>query len=291
MVWPIADCVTAARIDLALLVAAGPIGRTRLFGFIGLLLSLNALPTFVGESVQTHGWLVASLNLFDISAIVWLALAAAVAIAFERIGEPAQETSATVADLVIATGAVLIALIPVPPLSAGALSAVSLWGLITGPRGSQARRSAAVFLSLSTFLFWGRIFLALGAGPLLSADALFVSLISGMSAQGNVVSFANGRSFLIAPGCSSLHGISLALILWTTAIAWFKLPVTQFLIGMLAIAVIASVAVNGVRLTMIAWHPDQFDYWHVGIGGSLFGWAALLADLGVIYFGIKRSLR
>ncbi len=265
-----------------------PLPRTKLFGFIGLLLSLNALPTFVGEAVQTHGWLVASLNLFDISAIVWLALAAAVAIAFQT---DVADAPATPADLAVAVGATLIALIPVPPLSAGALTGVALWGILTARPGSRARRSAAIFLSLSTFFFWGRLFLALGAGPLLSADAHFVSLISGMPVDGNVVSFANGKRFLIAPGCSSLHGISLALILWTTAIAWFKLPVSRRLIWTLAIAVLASVAVNGVRLTMIAWHPDQFDYWHVGIGGALFGWIALCADLGVVYFGIKGAIR
>ncbi|MEO7248504.1 MAG: hypothetical protein ABIW31_08625 [Novosphingobium sp.] len=268
------------------------LSRTRLFGFIFLLLSLNALPTFIGEAVQSHGWLVATLDLFDVSAIVWLALAAGVTMAWQS-GSTSDEsaTLASRADLALAFGATLIALVPVPPLSAGALSGVALWCWTTSRPGSSARRSAAVFLSLSTFFFWGRIFLALGAGPLLSADAHFVSLISGMAVEGNVVSFINGNRFLIAPGCSSLHGISLALILWTTAIAWFKLPVTRSLIYILVIAVLASVAVNGLRLTMIAWHPDQFSYWHVGMGASLFGWLALFADLGVVYYGIQSALR
>lgn len=258
------------------------IGRSVLFGYVCLLLAANAIPTFVGEAVQTHGWLTAAFNLFDISAIVWLALAAVLALCW-RSNEVAAPRRG---DWLVAGIAMMVALFPAPPLSGAALTGAGLWGWITFPRHSPGRRAAAIVLSLSAFFFWGRLFLALGSGPLLSADAWFVAQVSGMSAKGNMVSFADGTPFLIAPGCSSLHGVSLALILWTTAIAWFDYPVTARLRWTLVIAVASAVLVNSARLTAIAWYPRDFDYWHVGPGASLFGWLALAAVMGVVYRGI-----
>lgn len=261
--------------------------RRALFGYACILLAANAIPTFVGEAVQTHGWLVASLNLFDISAIVWIALAAMLALCWQGEGDEAAKAS----DWAAMVAAALVALFPAPPISGAALSAMGIWGWLTFPKHSPERRAAAIALSLSAFFFWGRLFLALGSGPLLSADAWFVSQVSGMSAQGNTVSFADGKPFLIAPGCSSLHGISLALILWATVVAWFDYRVTARLRWTLVLAVVAAVLVNAARLTMIAWYPRDFDYWHVGPGASIFGWLTLAAVMGVVYQGISGATR
>ncbi len=271
----------------ASLAAGRAIDRSALFGYVCLLLVANAIPTFIGEAVQTHGWLIAALNLFDISAIVWLAIAAILALCWQSGKGPAP----TRGDWAVAGLAALAALFPAPPLSGVALTGVGLWGWFTFGRHSPGRRAAAIVLSLSAFFFWGRLFLALGSGPLLSADAWFVARVSGMAAQGNMVSFADGTPFLIAPGCSSLHGISLALILWTTAIAWFDFAMTARLRWTLVVAIASAIMVNAARLTMIAWYPRDFDYWHAGTGASLFGWLALLAISGVVYRGLHGATR
>lgn len=285
--WPIGSFASAVESDLTHATAGEPtVSRNALLGFLYLLLALNASPTFVAEAVRGRGWLGAALNLFDISAIVWLALAAALTLCWR---EPDQ-TPASPLDWAVAAGAACAAVIPVAPLSSAMLTVVGLWGLASSPARSPGRRAAAIALSLATFFFWGRVFLALGAGPLLAADAQFVAAISGLQSNGNSVYFPDGGYFLIAPGCSSLHGISLALILWTTVISWFDLVITARLCVVLALAVAASVLVNGIRLAMIGLNPDQFDYWHVGGGGMIFGWIALLALAGVIYFGTKDAL-
>lgn len=241
----------------------------------------------MGEAVQAHGWLAAAFNLFDVSAIVWLAIAAGWLLA----GHEQEQQRASRADWLVASGAAVAALVPVPPLSAAMLTAVAGWFWWTSPTRSQGRRAAAIFLSLSTFFFWGRIFLALGAGPLLSLDTRFVGFVSGMAVHGNVVSFADGGTFIIAPGCSSLHGISLALILWTAALGWFDLTVRGRMLWTLVLAVIASILVNGVRLAMIAWNPRDFDYWHIGLGASMFGWLALILIAGIVYRGVSGAMR
>ncbi|HVR91067.1 MAG TPA: exosortase/archaeosortase family protein [Novosphingobium sp.] len=261
--------------------------RERLFAFAYLLLTLNALTTFVGVAMLSHGWLGATLNLFDVSAIVWLAIAAGLALLWEaKPGAGPRQ-----GDALMLGAAVLAALIPMPVASSAMLTALALWGWLTAERDAALRRASAIFLSVTAFLLWGRIGLAWGAGPLLESDARFVALISGMRSSGNAVDFADGTHFLIAPGCSSLHGISLALILWTTVVQYFAIRPDVRVWLTLALAIVASILVNGVRLSIIAWNPHDFTYWHTGTGGALFGWIALAVVVAVVYRGLARARR
>lgn len=262
------------------------VSRGELFAFVWLLLTINALPSLIGEAVAKHGWLLSAFNLFDISAVVWLALIAGLLLAKDSAADDQPDRI----DWQLAATSTILAMIPVVPLSAATLTGFSLAVMARSARGSPLFRAAAIFVALSTFLIWGRLVLALGAGPMLGADARFVGLISGLPVNGNMVGFVDGRHFLIAPGCSSLHGISLVLILWTSALAWFDLRPNARLIGTLFAAVCTSIAVNAARLTTIAWQPESFDYWHVGAGGALFGWIGLIAVAGVMFAGLRSAL-
>ena len=261
--------------------------RDRLYAFAFLLLTLNALTTFFGEAVAAHGWVAALLNLFDVSAIVWLAIAGGLALLWQAVPDSGYRQG----DAMMLGAALLAALLPIPVASSVMLTLLTLWGWRTGGPGSALRRASVIFLSITAFLLWGRFALAWGAGPLLEADARFVSLISGMRSVGNAVYFTDGTRFLIAPGCSSLHGISLALILWTTVTQYFAIRPDLRAWLTLALAIIGAILVNGLRLTVIAWHPRDFEYWHVGIGGALFGWIALAVMVGVSYRGLAHARR
>jgi exosortase/archaeosortase family protein len=263
------------------------ISRERLYAFVFVLLALNALTTFAEVAAQASGWLLAALNLFDVSAIVWLALAAATAL---QLNSP-DPTATRCLDWVLLGLALVAALLPIPVLSSAMLTAVAMWAWLSGGPGSSLRRAAAIVLTVTAFLLWGRIALAWGAGPLLRADAAFVALLAGVESTGNSVNFVGGTDFLIAPGCSSLHGISLALILWTTVIQYFALPLSRRAWVTLVAALIGSVLVNGLRLAIIAWNPSDFDYWHAGTGSVLFGWIALIVLVAVVYRGIGYDRR
>lgn len=245
------------------------------------------MPAFISEAIALRGSFGAVLNLFDISAIVWLAIIACLALLWQS-GDAASPTSR---DWAVTALISAVCLLPFPALNAVALSVAGFWAIFTAPAGSPTRRASIILLSLSAFFFWGRVVLALGAGPMLAADAQFVSWLSGLSASGNIVTSVDGTKFVIAPGCSSLHGISLALVLWTTALAWFDRPVTLRHVVFLALAIAATIAVNGLRLAMIGWNPEHFDYWHIGDGAMLFGWVALLAVTCVLYLGMRHDLR
>jgi exosortase/archaeosortase family protein len=261
--------------------------RERRYAFVFLLLALNALMSLVGAAVVEHGWLAAGLNLFNVSAIVWLALAASLSLTWQA--EPGS--SPHFLDSTVFAATAIAALVPVPTLSAALLTLIAAWAIWTSAPASALRRASIIMLSLTAFLLWGRIALAWGAGPLLAADARFVGLLADTRSAGNAVYFADGTNFVIAPGCSSLHGISLALILWTTVVQYFAVRLTPRVWLTLALALVGSVLVNGLRLAVIAWNPHDFNYWHTGGGGVLFGWIALGVIVAVVYGGLGRARR
>lgn len=261
--------------------------RERRFAFAFLLLVLNALTTFAAAAVVLRGWTTAVLALFDISAIVWLAVAAALAILWQAPdGNPGKR-----GDGPILAFAVLAALVPVPTASSAALTLIAAWLWLTSPSGSPLRRASAIAFSLTATLLWGRIMLSWGSGLFLTADARFVALIAGTRNSGNAVFFPDGTNFLIAEGCSSLHGVSLALVLWVTVVQYFRIRVDRRAWLTLAAAVLGAVLVNGLRLATIARNPREFDYWHTGDGGAMFGWLALIVIVAVVYRGTSRALR
>lgn len=264
-----------------------PLSRERRYAFVYLLLTLNALTTFVASSATTHGWVSALLSLFDVSAVVWVAFAAGLALLWN-----ASDASTTRrGDGVALALALVVSILPVPAASSALLTLLAGWVWYLAPPQGPLRRASAVFFSLTAFLLWGRIALNWGAGPFLSADAAFVALIAETRSVGNAVFFADGTNFIIAPACSSLHGVSLAVILWTTVTQYFALRIDRRAWLTLVVAVLASIAVNGVRLAVIARNPHDFEFWHTGSGGALFGWVALAVTVGVIYQGIGRALR
>lgn len=261
--------------------------RERRFAFAYLLLILNALTTFVAAAVVLRGWATALFALFDVSAIVWLAIAAALALLWQA----PKRGAARRGDAMVLTLAVLAALLPIPAASSVALTLVAAWGWYSAPTGSPLRRASAIAFSLTAFLIWGRIALNWGAGLFLTADAAFVALIADTRSMGNAVFFPDGTNFIIAPSCSSLHGISLALILWVAVVQYFEVRIGRRVWTTLALAVLGSIAVNGIRLAVIARNPHEFDYWHTGNGGALFGWIALAVMAAVVYKGVSRAPR
>jgi exosortase/archaeosortase family protein len=267
-------------------IAARTIVRNKLLAFGYALLILNATPTFVSEAVSLRGLTGAILNLFDISAIIWVAIAACLMLLWNS----EDRTLPTPHDWLMIGFISAVSLLPSAALSGVALSIIGMWGAMRFSAGTDARRASLILVSLSAFFFWGRTVLALGAGPMLAIDAQLVAWISGLPATDNVISFVDGSTFVIAPGCSSLHGVSLAVVLWTTGLMWFNFAITWRLCLFLALSIFASIGVNAARLVVIGWNPDQFDYWHVGEGGMLFGWIALIAVTFILFTGIRNEL-
>lgn len=89
------------------------------------------MPTFIGEAIALRGGFGAVLNLFDISAIVWLAIIACLALLWQS--EDTVDPSAR--DWAVTALVVAVGIMPFPALSAAVLGIAGLWGIFTAPAG------------------------------------------------------------------------------------------------------------------------------------------------------------
>jgi hypothetical protein len=257
--------------------------RGSLFAAAGVLAALNAQAGQIISTLTYQSPIEAMTGLAGISAVIWAAMVAAGKVASESHRPFSGPADATILAMVLALSFL--------PLSFAAQAGLLLCGLYlfaTSPRGDAGRRSALVLLALTGPLIWGRILLNMFAAPILSLDAHIVGGIIGTSVDGNVFQAAGtSQHFVIGDLCSSVHNISLAIVLWTTAAMLFDIRVDRRYVAVGAAMAAFMFALNIARLATIGLFPANFQFLHFGTGAALFGWvgligAALIAGLGVL---------
>ena len=262
------------------------IGRAGIFAGAGVLAALNAQAYELIGAVKSMPLLQAVSWLGGISAVIWLAMYAALKIGSERDGSPLSRR-----DLAVLCAVIILSFAPIAVAAKVALLLTGVYLFATSPKGSSARRVAAILLALTGPLLWGRILLVLFAGPILALDANIVGSVMNTTVDGNMVRFADGSSsFIIAGPCSSVHNISLAIVLWTTAAALFQVRVDRSYLLVGAAMVVWMFVLNIARLTSIGLFPAQFEYLHVGGGAEMFGWAGLIGAAALAGFGVIRAV-
>jgi exosortase/archaeosortase family protein len=271
-----APASTGARLD-----------RAGLFFWLFLIAALNGFAGFALSAVAQGGWLVAALNLFGISAILWVALVAGLQLL--RI-EPGTG-SATRLDWAAALAGLAAIALPSATISSGALTLFAFYALLTSVPGSGLRRASIIFLAISGALLWGRLLLALFSHPLLDMDAFLVARLAGVTQEGNVIAFADGSGAMaVAPACSSFQGISLAIVFWATINQWFEVPVGRRSLAWLAAAIAATVAVNVLRIAALAHFPTHFDSIHGGLGWHVAAWTTMILVALLCIYGARREI-
>lgn len=263
------------------------VSRGILFACLGVVAALNAeagqvLSPFIGGPIID---LVRSIG--AISAVIWFGMFATLKIGFEN-----EPTAPSKRDWLMASAIVALCLVPIFAAAKAALLLCGLYLMATSRSGESGRRIGAVLLALTGPLLWGPIILDMFGGPILSLDAHVVGAVIGSPVDGNIVQFAGEtRRFLVALPCSSIHNISLALVLWTSAAALFQVRFDRQWVVLGCGMVLFMYLLNVVRLSTIGRFPASFVFLHDGAGADLFGWAAI-AGVGVMAFlGVERAIR
>jgi exosortase/archaeosortase family protein len=261
--------------------------RSVLFSWLVLIATLNAFAGVALRMVPERGLAYALFELFGISAILWTALVAAVAL----LRSDERAAAIAVSDRLVAAAVVVAALLPFAPASAAALTLLAGWMIVRSPAGSPAARAGAVALAIAVSLLWGRVFLAMFSRPLLGIDSWLVGHLVGVRAVGNTLAFADGSGgIVVAPGCSSWQGMSLALVFWVTVNQWFRVPFGWKPLGWCLLALAATIAVNIVRIGAMVNFPARLNEIHHGYGWHLAMWSSLVLVCATCLFGARREI-
>ena len=259
--------------------------RAGVFACAGVLAALNAQASQIIDTLRYSSAFAGLAGLAGISAIIWIAMFATLKLGLEADRRPPSRT-----DLVVVGGVVLLSLLPISIAGKGALVLCAGYVFITSRPRQPDRKIGLLLLALTGPLVWGLLILNLFATPILSLDARITGSLIGTASEGNTVRFADGSGrVLIETPCSSVHNMSLAILLWVTAAVLFDLRLDRrYLAVGLAMAGFMF-ALNIARLAAIALFPSHYHDLHAGTGAGLFGWAGLIGVALIAAAGVTHA--
>ena len=264
-----------------------PMRRSELFFGLFLLAALNSFSTSAVGAVAAQGALGAVAGLFGISAIIWAALLAGLKILRDDRGaDPLAPGDRWIAAAVIAS-----VLVPAATASMAGLTAAASWAVATSAVRSPLRRAGLVFLAMTGALLWGRLLLAVFSRPLLDLDAMFVSGLIGAEQRGNMLWLEGGATRLaVAPGCSSMQGLSLALLFWVTVNQLFEVRFDRRAALWCLAALAATVAINVLRIGAMLRFPEHLDAIHHGWGFHLSMYTTMFTLAAICLYAARREV-
>ena len=263
----------------------GAVNRNLFFAALGVIAFANGILVRVADGFRQRGVVDLVSNTLDISAIVWVSLAAGV---FMLVRAP--EAGLAGLDKWVAIAASLLIAVPSAPFSWLALSGVAVHLLRSNQPDSMAQRGAWILLAVTIPMFWSRIVFSLFSGTILNFDAILVSWMVGTKRAGNAIEFADGSGYLwIAPSCSSFANVSLAVLCF---ILFHKMHTCGPAIGYLRWAVLACasvVAINVLRLALIDLYSEHFDLLHGAAGATVANWLTVASVFIICAFGMRHD--
>jgi exosortase/archaeosortase family protein len=140
-------------------------------------------------------------------------------------------------------------------------------------------------------MFWGRLLFAILSDLILQGDATLVGWLVGTPRLGNAIQLVDGSGYLwIAPRCSSLANISLAILCWVTIAKALNHPGSLRDVGWVLVACAAVVVINVTRISLIGLHPEQYELIHGLVGSAVASWTTLGVTLGICLLGARHDL-
>jgi exosortase/archaeosortase family protein len=194
-----------------------------------------------------------------------------------RLGPPRQPHAVDIA------GAVIVCVIGVFSSAAG-LATLALLLTLTAAGDVRRYAAATVFAALFAQQAIMPILFDLLWPTLTQFDTMLVGsvvklTISGATWQGNIISVPGDHAIEVVAGCCSFRNVSLAALCWV-ALTKLERPEWRRLdLVVLVAAAGCQIALNVVRIYLMALSDDMYLYWHTGMGAHIF---AIVASVGAV---------
>jgi exosortase/archaeosortase family protein len=260
--------------------------RDELFAGLCILSCANGLGALAIKSVNDLGWESAAVHTFGISAIVWIACFIGVTLIL-------RDRTDAIRSMDLAVGAAVIALVflPIGGASWLALTVLSLYMLLL-TNGPSSRRRGAIVLLATTFPMLGtRLLVHFFAKPILEIDASMISWLLGADRVGNMVRFADDSGYLVIfPACSSLAGVSLAMLCWVTISQATRHKWSAHDLVWCGLACASVIIVNITRMSIMALSDQDYQALHSQWGDTFVNVITLILIVGFSCLGVRREL-
>lgn len=260
--------------------------RNTYFAGLFALACANGLGSRMIESARDVGWVSAVLSTFEISVLVWISCAAGLALVVQDKGG-----EILVPDIILGAALMVLIVLPVGGLSWLAVTVLAVYLAVYADPESAVRRGAMILLAVTVPMLWSRLLFRYFANLILQIDASLVSGMLGTSRNGNLVRFVdNSGTLAIVPYCSSLHNVSLAILTWVAVNQWLGRRWLRSDWQWIVLAVVAVVAVNVTRMSLMALNAKSYQIIHGFWGDIVFNLLILGAVVGFCVIGVRREL-
>jgi hypothetical protein len=259
--------------------------RGEFFGGLFALGCVNGLTSRVIQSIDRTGWANALFNTFEISIIIWVSCIAGIVLVLRD-----RTHGVKAPELCLALGFLFLVILPIGPLSWVAVSALSLYILVT-THDLSSRSGAIILLATTVPMLWSRLLFQFFAPLILEIDASLVAWILGTHRTETIVEFADGSGQLVIfPGCSSLANVSLAFLCWVTISQLVRHKESIYDLFWCLLACVSVIAVNVTRISiqgLSQWHYNAF---HSLSGDLITNTIILTLIVGFCALGVRREL-
>jgi hypothetical protein len=204
-----------------------------------------------------------------------------------------RESLLTRSDLaVVAIASLALAL----PFRSAATIPLTLIGvkLVFGP-DPRVRSFGQILLALAFYEWLAPLTFHLLSPWVLKAETIAVQAVlapvGGFARDGLVISPGGGYGLVIDEGCSAFHNVSLASLIWISLVKLETLTLRTAHLWICAAMAAATVALNTMRLALMAQSYPMYQFWHNGAGVPIVSTAMLGAVLVVCLGGLRITAR
>ena len=238
------------------------------------------------SSINDLGWGNAVVHTFGISVIIWVACFIGVTLLLHDRTDVIRST-----DLVVGAAVIILVFLPIGGASWLALTALCLYMLLLTNGPSSRKRGASLILAATLPMLWTGLLLHFFANPILEIDASMIGWLLGTDRVGNMVRFADNSGYLVIfPPCSSLAGMSLAMLCWVTISQAARHRPSAHDLVWCGLACASVIVVNISRMSIMGLSHRDYQAVHGPLGATIANAITLILIVGFSLLGVRREV-
>jgi hypothetical protein len=155
----------------------------------------------------------------------------------------------------------------------------------------RASSFGQILLALAFYEWFGPALFHLLSPWLLKLETIAVQAalmpMGGFTRDDLMISTGGGLSIMIEEGCSAFQNVSLASLIWISLVKLDTLTMRRVHLWIWAAMAAATVALNTVRIALMAQSDTMFDFWHGGGGVPIVSFTILATMLLICLSGLR----